>query len=167
MGVPFEHRGARLDEAIDIVRGLCAGGMFEYHGQLHDLPAIQIEPVPSQPIPILVGGHSEPALRRAVCRGDGWMHAGGDPRELTAYLRRLTELRARNPERRDRTFEIHVVSPEAFTVDGVGRLAAAGVTDVIVGFHSTYTAGPDLRSLDEKIDTVARYGDTVIAAHCS
>ncbi|WP_227983877.1 TIGR03619 family F420-dependent LLM class oxidoreductase [Nocardia spumae] len=166
MGVLFERRGARLDEAIDIVRGLCAGGMFDYHGQLYELPAIQIEPVPAQPIPILVGGHSEAALRRAARRGDGWMHAGGDPRELTGLLHRLAALRAQHPgQRTDRPFEIHVVSPDAFTVDGVAGLAGAGVTDVIVGFRSAYDAGPDTRSLDEKLEAITRYGDTVIAAH--
>jgi len=76
MGVPFERRGKRMDECLDVVRGLTRGGYFEFRGEFYDIPAIKITPTPSEPIPLLVGGHSEAALRRAVQRGDGWMHAG-------------------------------------------------------------------------------------------
>ncbi|TDB89169.1 LLM class flavin-dependent oxidoreductase, partial [Actinomadura sp. KC216] len=71
MGVPWERRGRRMDEAIDIVRGLSGGGYFEFHGEFFEIPAIKM--TPARPFPILVGGHSEAALRRAVVRGDGWM----------------------------------------------------------------------------------------------
>ncbi len=167
MGVPFESRGARLDEAIDIVRGLCRGGEFGYRGRLYDLPAVTIDPVPTEPIPILVGGHSEAALRRAVVRGDGWMHAGGDPEELTALLRRLAELRSEYEVSVPRSgeFRIHAVPRDVFDRDGLERLAASGVTDVIVGFRSAYDTAPDTRSLTEKIDAITRYGDRVIAAY--
>lgn len=71
MGVPFDKRGARMDECIDIVRGLTAGGYFEYHGKFYDIPPIKISPVPTEPVPILVGGHSRPALRRPRSAGTG------------------------------------------------------------------------------------------------
>lgn len=168
MGVPFERRGARLDEGIDIVRGLCGGGEFAYRGQIYDLPAVEITPVPATPIPILVGGHSEAALRRAVRRGDGWMHAGGDLGELATLLSRLAELRseyATSASARTSEFQIHVVARDPFDTDGIAQLAASGVTDVIVGFRSVYDATPDTRSLAEKVETITRYGETVIAAH--
>ena len=76
--VPWEGRGRRMDEAIDIVRGLSAGGYFEYHGEVFDLPPVKISPTPTAPLPILVGGHATPALRRAA-RSDGWMHGGRRP----------------------------------------------------------------------------------------
>ncbi|MEV4237624.1 MULTISPECIES: TIGR03619 family F420-dependent LLM class oxidoreductase [unclassified Nocardia] len=161
MGVPFEHRGARMDECIDIVRGLTAGGYFEYHGQFYDLPPIKISPVPTEPIPILIGGHSGPALRRAAQRGDGWMHAGGDPAELDRLLAKLDVLRAEYGTRKD--FEIHVISLDGFTVDGVKRLEDKGVTDVIVGFRYPYTTEPDTESLDTKIAHLSRFAEKVIA----
>ncbi|MFI6367797.1 TIGR03619 family F420-dependent LLM class oxidoreductase [Nocardia sp. NPDC050630] len=161
MGVPFEHRGARMDECIDIVRGLTAGGYFEYHGQFYDLPPIKISPVPTEPIPILIGGHSGPALRRAAQRGDGWMHAGGDPAELDRLLAKLDALRAEYGTRKD--FEIHVISLDGFTVDGVKRLEDKGVTDVIVGFRYPYTTEPDTESLDTKIAHLSRFAEKVIA----
>ncbi|MBF6139416.1 TIGR03619 family F420-dependent LLM class oxidoreductase [Nocardia farcinica] len=160
MGVPFEKRGARMDECIDIVRGLTAGGYFEYHGEYYDLPPIKISPVPTEPIPILIGGHSKAALRRAAQRGDGWMHAGGDPQELDRLLAELDALRAEYGARKD--FEIHVISVDGFTVDGVKRLEDKGVTDVIVGFRNPYTREPDNESLDTKIANLERFAEKVV-----
>src|SRR5450755_2914362 len=78
LGVPWEHRGLRMDEGLAVIRGLSAGGYYEYHGKIYDLPPVKMAPVPSQPVPILVGGHADGALRRAVRLGDGWLHGGGD-----------------------------------------------------------------------------------------
>ena len=75
MGVPFAKRGKRIDECIDIIRGLTTGDYFEYHGEFYDIPKTKMTPAPSQPIPILIGGHADAALRRAA-RADGWMHGG-------------------------------------------------------------------------------------------
>lgn len=165
MDVPFAKRGARMDECVDIVRGLTAGGYFEYHGKVYDLPPIKINPVPTEPIPILVGGHSDPALRRAAERGDGWMHAGGDPGELDRLLVKLDALRAEYGTRED--FEVHVISLDGFTVDGVKRLEDKGVTDVIVGFRYPYTREQDTESLDTKIANLSRFAEKVIARTAS
>jgi probable F420-dependent oxidoreductase len=161
-GTEWKARGRRMDEMIAIVRGLCAGGYYEHHGEFYDLPAIKICPVPSEPLPILIGGHTEPALRRAARLGDGWMHAGGDPEELHRCLGRLAELRAEYG-RAGEPFEVHVVSLEGFTLDGVRRLEDLGVTDVIVGFRNAYTTEPDTQTLDEKIGLLRRFADQVIA----
>ena len=71
-----------MDEQIDIMRGLMAGGFFEFHGEVFDFPAVKMSPTPAEPVPILIGGHHEAALRRAARPGDGWMHGGGDPADL-------------------------------------------------------------------------------------
>lgn len=161
MGVPFDKRGARMDECIDIVRGLSAGGYFEYHGEFYDIAPIKISPVPTEPVPILVGGHSKPALRRAAQRGDGWMHAGGDGAELDRLLSELGTLRAEYGTRKD--FEVHVISLDGFTVDGVKRLEDKGVTDVIVGFRLPYTTEQDTEPLETKIAHLSRFAEKVIA----
>ena len=83
--IPWEGRGKRMDEAVAVVQGLSAGGYFEYHGEVFDIPSVKISPVPSEPIPILVGGHAPAALRRAA-RADGWLHGGGDPADLPGLL---------------------------------------------------------------------------------
>lgn len=158
MGVPWERRGKRMDEAIDVVRGLSGGGFFEYHGEFYDIPAVKI--TPAEPFPILVGGHSEAALRRAVLRGDGWMHAGGD--DLDDLLARLNRIREAEGKAGD-PFEVHVISVDAYTPDGIRRLEDKGVTDVIVGFRMPYVKGPDTEPLDKKIEHLERFAETVIA----
>jgi probable F420-dependent oxidoreductase len=166
LGVDWAGRGQRLDESIAILRGLAAGGYFEYHGKIFDLPSVQIAPVPTEPIPVLIGGHSDAALRRAARLGDGWMHGGGDPADLPRLLDRLAELRAQyaSGEQPPRGFEIHVISADAYTVDGVRRLEEQGVTDVIIGFRWPYATGPDTQPLGEKLDNLRRFADGVIAS---
>jgi probable F420-dependent oxidoreductase len=158
--VPWDGRGRRMDEMIDVMRGLLGGDFFEYHGEVFDLEAVKMAPAPSQPVPILVGGHGGAALRRAA-RNDGWMHGGGDPGELPGLLTRLTELR-RELGREDEAFDVHVISMDAYTPDGVRRLEDMGVTDVIVGFRWPYTVGPDTEPLQPKLDALRRYAQDVI-----
>ncbi|MFN2560018.1 MAG: TIGR03619 family F420-dependent LLM class oxidoreductase [Jatrophihabitans sp.] len=162
MGVPFAKRGKRMDECMEIVRGLTQGGYFEFHGEFYDIPAIKISPTPTEPIPLLVGGHADRALRRAVVRGDGWMHGGGQPEELDELLATIAAIRAQEGLQ-DRPFEIHVISLDAYTVDGIKRLEDRGVTDVIVGFRLPYIVGPDTEPLQKKIDHLNRYAEHVIA----
>jgi alkanesulfonate monooxygenase SsuD/methylene tetrahydromethanopterin reductase-like flavin-dependent oxidoreductase (luciferase family) len=160
--VPWERRGRRMDEMMEIIRGLTAGDYFSYEGEIFDVPSIKICPVPSQPLPLLVGGHSEPALRRAARLGDGWMHAGGDHDELVGLIERLQQLR-RECGRDEEPFEIHVISLDAWSVDGCRRLEDMGVTDVIVGFRDSYRVGPDTETLQTKIDALRAFADDVVA----
>src|SRR5579859_1922815 len=140
LGIDWASRGRRMDESIAILRGLTAGGYFEHHGDCFDLPPVQIAPVPTEPIPVLIGGHSDAALRRAARLGDGWMHGGGDPADLPRLLGRLADFRrqaAEEPGPEDLggsrgvhspgAFEVHVISMDAYTVDGVRRLEEQGV----------------------------------------
>ena len=194
LGVDWAGRGRRLDESIAILRGLAAGGYFEFEGKSFTLPPVKIAPVPAEPIPVLIGGHSDAALRRAARLGDGWMHGGGDPADLPRLLARLAELRAEysapqapsrarpgegaggnggrelphaqggsGGDRSPRGYEIHVISMDAYTVDGVRRLEDQGVTDVIVGFRWPYATGPDTEPLSTKLDHLRRFADGVMA----
>ncbi len=158
--VPWEGRGRRMDEAVDIVRGLSAGGYFEYHGEVFDLPPVKMSPTPTAPLPILIGGHAPAALRRAA-RTDGWVHGGGDPADLPGLLERLHHYRE-EAGTADRDFEVHVISLDAFSLDGVRRLEEQGVTDVIVGFRWPYSVGPDTEALQTKVDNLRRFADDVI-----
>jgi probable F420-dependent oxidoreductase len=162
LGVPWAGRGRRMDEQIAVIRGLSAGGYFSYHGEFFDLPSVKIAPVPSAPIPVLVGGHSDAALRRAARLGDGWLHGGGDPEQLPVLLRRLGELR-RAEGAVGRPFEVHVISMDAYSAGGVGRLAEQGVTDVIVGFRWPYAVGRDVEPLASKIAKLRQFAERVIA----
>jgi len=162
MGVPFAKRGRRMDECMEIVRGLTAGGYFEFHGEFYDIPAIKISPTPTEPIPLLVGGHADAALRRAAVRADGWMHGGGPNEQLDDLLDRIAAIRKAEGVD-DKPFEIHVISLDAYSVDGIKRLEDRGVTDVIVGFRIPYIVGPDPEPLAKKIEHLNRFADSVIS----
>jgi probable F420-dependent oxidoreductase len=159
---PWARRGRRMDEMIEIIRGLCAGGFFEYHGEIFDLEPIKICPVPTEPLPILIGGHSDAALRRAARLGDGWMHAGGDPAELEKMIQRIHALRKEYGRERS-PFAVQVISLDAYTVDGVRRLESMGVTDAIVGFRNAYQMEQDTETLEQKLTAIRWYADEIIA----
>jgi len=160
MGVPFAKRGKRMDECIEIIKGLTSGDYFEFHGEFYDIPKTKMTPAPNKPIPILVGGHAEAALQRAA-RCDGWMHGGGQPDELDRLIKRLNQIR--KEQGRTGPFEIHVISLDAFTLDGIKRLQDKGVTDVIVGFRIPYIMGQDTEPLDAKIRHLETFAEKVIA----
>jgi probable F420-dependent oxidoreductase len=160
-GTDWKTRGTRMDEMVEILRGLLTGEFFEFHGQHYDVPSIRINPVPSEPLPLLFGGHADVALRRAARVGDGWMHAGGGKaQDLGGAITRLTELRREYGRERE-PFEIHVISLDAYTPDGVRRLEDQGVTDAIVGFRNAYET--DTMPLQQKIDALESFADQVIA----
>lgn len=162
MGVAWEKRGKRMDECLDIVRGLTSGDYFSYSGQFYDIASLKQTPAPTERLPLLVGGHADAALRRAVRKGDGWMHAGGDGEELDRMLGRLAEIREEEGDTRD-DFEVHVISYDAYTPDGIKRLEDKGVTDCIVGFRIPYIVGPDTEPLEKKVAALERYAEDVIA----
>ncbi len=159
MGVPFAKRGKRMDECIEVIKGLTSGAYFEFHGEFYDIPKTKMTPAPTKPIPILVGGHAEAALKRAA-RCDGWMHGGGQPEELDRLIKRLNQIR--EEEGRTGPFEIHVISADAFTLDGIKRLEDKGVTDVIVGFRIPYIMGQDTEQLDAKIRHLESFAEKVV-----
>jgi len=159
MGVPFAKRGKRMDECIEVIKGLTSGAYFEFHGEFYDIPKTKMTPAPTKPIPIFVGGHAEAALKRAA-RCDGWMHGGGQPEELDRLIKRLNQIR--EGEGLTGPFEIHVISADAFTLDGIRRLEDKGVTDVIVGFRIPYIMGQDTEQLDAKIRHLESFAEKVV-----
>jgi alkanesulfonate monooxygenase SsuD/methylene tetrahydromethanopterin reductase-like flavin-dependent oxidoreductase (luciferase family) len=161
MGVPFAQRGKRMDECIEIIRGLTSGEYFEFHGEFYDIPKTKMTPAPTKPLPILIGGHADAALRRAA-RNDGWMHGGGPAEELDELLAKLHRYRAEEGCG-NHDFEVHVISGDAYTPDGIKRLEDKGVTDVIVGFRYPYIIGADTEPLDTKIRRLEKFADKVIA----
>jgi probable F420-dependent oxidoreductase len=101
-GVPLGERGPRTDEAIEALRVLFSGGPCTFSGQFHRFEDVEIDPPPVRPggPPILVGGRTEAALRRAGRLGDGWLaymvSADSFARDL-AVVRRHAEDAGRDP----------------------------------------------------------------------
>mgnify|MGYP001821421849 FL=1 len=158
--VPWEKRGKRFDEQIDILRGLESGEFFGYAGEMHDMPANKMNPVPSEPTSLLIGGHAEPALKRAARTGDGWMCAGADMQQLGAYIGRINQLRQEYGTA-DRPFRVFTTGQDAFTREGIEQLENLGVTDVVIAFRDVYAMEPD-KPLDEKIAMLNWYAGEFI-----
>lgn len=93
-GVPVGQRGARLDESLEIVTALLRGQAVDHPGPLLPTRSPVLEPVPSVPPPIVVGGRSEAALRRAARVGDAWMGVWMSARRAGEVGERLGELAA-------------------------------------------------------------------------
>ncbi|GAB2962413.1 LLM class F420-dependent oxidoreductase [Amycolatopsis acidiphila] len=72
-GVDPRTRGRRMDESLGIVRRLLAGETVSHEGEFFSLEEARLRPEPAQPIPLVVGGRSDAALRRAGRLGDGWL----------------------------------------------------------------------------------------------
>ncbi len=89
------------------------------------------------------------------------MHGGSGREELDRLIARLKEIR--EEEGRTGPFEIHVMSADAYTPDGIKRLEDKGVTDVIVGFRIPYIMGRDTEPLDNKIRNLEMFAEKVIA----
>ena len=155
-------RGARTDEAIDIIKAVCAGNgpeWVEYHGTHYDFDRLMISPAPDRPVPVYVGGHSEPGLRRAARAGDGWISVNVPVSELKVSIARLTELRAEYG-RSQTPFEIDVAPVDVKGVDGYRALEAAGATICRVAPWRIYGAEPTTAG---RIAALRRFADEVIA----
>ena len=94
MNMPWDRRGARADEHIALLRAIWTepSDHVEFHGEFWDIPPMDPEPRPvQQPIPIIIGGHTKPALDRAARLGDGWIAAFMSPDRLAEHLVLLHE----------------------------------------------------------------------------
>jgi alkanesulfonate monooxygenase SsuD/methylene tetrahydromethanopterin reductase-like flavin-dependent oxidoreductase (luciferase family) len=79
-GVDPATRGRRLDECLAVLRQLAAGQAVDHHGEFFRLRGAAIRPAPDPPVPIVVGGRGDPAVRRTVRYGDGWLGMFCSPR---------------------------------------------------------------------------------------
>ena len=155
----FRNRGRRMDEMIEVMRTLWAGGMVEHHGEYYDFGRLQMSPAPKARIPILIGGLSEPALRRVGRLGDGWIsdiHTTQELREIVAKIRAYRD----EYGRADAPLEIVAACSDAFEADDFRRLADIGVTHLQTMPWLMYVASTD--SLDDKVDGIRRFANDVI-----
>ena len=165
-GQTFGDRGRRLDEMIPALRALWAGGWVEYHGTYYDVPACQMEPSPTEPVPILGGGHSEPALRRTAALCDGWIAAGAYTEE-EAWTH-LAELRSAldRAGRADEQFDVYLSLNERPDVDLYRRFEDAGVTDLVCApwmFVPVKEGTPDDRVLKDRLAACEWFAERFVA----
>jgi len=162
-GQEFTTRGKRLDEMIPAMRALLAGGWVEYHGTYYDVPECQINPSPSKPVPILGGGHSAPAFRRAATLCDGWIAAGAySEQEAWDHLASLkTALKEAGREHDD--FLIYMSIMEMPSVDLYRRFEEAGVTDLVCApWMMVDDATPTDQLVERRLDEMVEFANTII-----
>jgi len=166
----MKTRGARQDEAIQIIRLLLGGGMVEFHGKYYDFDRLTMAPVPKKRIPIYVGGTSKPGLRRAARYGDGWVGIIHTMEEIKGLVADLNDLR-REFGREKEPFDIMLHCPDAQSVEDIRRLEELGVTDLQVtpwtepGIQAELgvSAMREQPPLGVKLEAIKRYGEEMIA----
>lgn len=157
-GVRFERRGALMDECIAIIRGAMTGEYFEHHSENYDFGPLKMNPVPDKPVPILIGGHAAPALKRAARLGDGWISANSDYESLAKLITELNGYRKEFGAAHRKDFEIHVIDSNARTAADFQRLEALGATEAALIAWS-----PEVRDRQAQLDAIKRFGDEVVA----
>jgi alkanesulfonate monooxygenase SsuD/methylene tetrahydromethanopterin reductase-like flavin-dependent oxidoreductase (luciferase family) len=158
-GVDFHSRGRRYDECLDAIRQLWSGDWTEYHGEHIHFDALRILPVPSQPVPIYLGGSSEVALRRTARMAQGWIGNGNTPEEVPALMEKLREYRCAFG-RESEPFETIVGLRAEADLDMYKRLEASGMT-AGVSPPFAFTQGPT-STIAQKRDWMENFAERFI-----
>ena len=130
VGVPFERRGARTDEYINVLRTLWGDEKASYKGEFVSFDSIYCRPQPvDRSIPIVIGGHSDASARRAGRLGDGYFPGRGDAETLTRILgimRASAEEAGRDPD------AIEVSAGGALDPAGIEKMQELGVSRIMI-----------------------------------
>ncbi|MEP5764384.1 MAG: LLM class F420-dependent oxidoreductase [Halieaceae bacterium] len=156
LGVDWARRGARNDEYIEAMRALWAGPHAEFHGEFVDFEPVTCSPRPvNGNIPILVGGDSDAAIRRAVKIADGYFPGEGDAERLGALITRVrngAEDAGRDPD----SIEINAMfaAQLADPVAGIEQMKELGVGRIMV--PAFFFMGP------EGLDRLEAFAESVM-----
>ncbi len=155
LGVPFEERGARTDEYMAAMRELWGAEKPSFEGRFVKFRDTCCRPQPvNKRVPLIVGGHSPAAARRAGRLGDGFFPARGAPRDLFDIVRASAKEAGRDPA----SIEITVSLPEK--LEDIPALAAMGVTRVLVPVSGMAGLAAAISTPDDALtwrDTIKMY----------
>ncbi len=133
LGVDWPRRGARTDEYLDAMQALWADSAASFDGEFVSFDRVTSSPRPAAGrIPVLVGGDTEAAIRRAVRRGDGYFPGTTDPAQLADRARALDDA-CKQADRARAEVALHalfidIMEPEA----GIERFEDVGVARALV-----------------------------------
>ena len=163
LGVPFGERGPRTDEAIDVLRVLWSQDEASFDGQFHRFDRALMFPKPTQRIggvpavPIIIGGHSKVAARRAGRAGDGFFPARATPDDLGGLLE-VVESTAIEHGRS--MADIEVTAGSVYSADDAKRFEQMGAERVMCPLML-----PDLiTDLDEAKRKITSFVDDIMSA---
>ncbi|MEE2768879.1 MAG: LLM class F420-dependent oxidoreductase [Actinomycetota bacterium] len=153
LSIPWERRGARTDEYIEVLRTLWSGNEVSFDGEFASFAAISSNPKPTNgTVPITIGGHSESAAKRAGRTGNGFFPGKGDLAEMMGTMRQAAEDAGRDPA----DIEVTWFDPEVLGEDPVGaaeRLREAGVTRFAV---------PSIMFMRDPATSLEEFGERVV-----
>ncbi len=131
LGIPFAERAARTDETIEALRAAWSQNPATYNGQFHNFTDVHVLPAPVQPggVPIVIGGHTPAAARRAGRLGDGFFPAQGGLDELPGLLEVMRKAAA--DAGRDGN-AIEVTAGAAMDPDTCRKFADLGVSRLLI-----------------------------------
>ncbi len=157
IGTPFDDRGPRTDDYVGAMRALWSQEKPTYHGEFANFDNVYCRPQPvNGSVPIIVGGHSKPAARRAGRLGDGFFPARGAPAELIAIAKASAVEHGRDPD----AIEITTSLPN--DLNEIPALAAAGVDRLLVPVTPMAGLQTRLGNPEEVLawrDTVDKYAE--------
>lgn len=156
VGMDFASRGARFDEMLDLLPRLWTGDDVEHRGRFYDFAPLRMCPGVG-PVPIIIGGNTIPAMRRAV-RHEGWLGAHSSIDETRPLLEELSRQRA-DAQAMDKPFRVILTGTPKMRRE-VDDLAAIGV-DTLVMPAATLTRST---ALDDRVEAIHRFAREVGAA---
>ncbi|WP_205471461.1 TIGR03619 family F420-dependent LLM class oxidoreductase [Nocardioides sp. SYSU D00038] len=157
LGADFRTRGRRTDEGLALLEALWQPGWTEFEGEFYSAPRMTMNPTPTAPVPVYVGGLSEIAFARAV-RHDGWIGDIYSTDEAAGHAARLRELREEHGLEGD--FEVIVALTDAFTPEQFAVAGERGVTEVMT-MPWAYYFGLDATP-EQKLEGMERFAADVI-----
>ena len=158
--IPFAERGKRMDEQIPIIQALLAGETVEAEGEYFSFGASRLSPLPTQKVPMWVGGMNPAALRRAGQFGDGWTGAGSTFDQTVELLTEIASQRKRF-NREGEPFDCLVPLVEEITPEKMQTLIELGMTGT-VSWPLDYLLPPGSTMQDKK-DKLRELGEVMIA----
>ena len=168
LGHPFEQRGPRTDEMIEVMRKLWTGKLVEHHGRFFDFPPLSMSPGVGGELPIVIGGVSDAALRRVARLADGWCPAYLSVAQVRAGIARIRGFQ-RELGRERRALSVYAACLDALDLDGFRRMQDAGVTHLMTTpwlygrEHFDYSDLTKGATAAEIRDGLRRFADAVIA----
>jgi probable F420-dependent oxidoreductase len=131
IGVPMDARGARSDEYLAAMRSVWEDEQPEFHGRFADFEGVDAHPRPVQrPLPVVVGGHTAAAFRRAARHADGWYGFLVGLRAMAEHRDALRE--AAEQAGRERPLHVSISPSRRLDPEVVGAYAELGVDRLIV-----------------------------------
>lgn len=161
MGQSFDDRGPRTDEMIEALRALWRGGWVSFEGDYYRVPEMMIEPHPPAPVPILCGGESDAALRRAARHCDGWVGAAYAFDDAKPIVDKLQGYR-RRCDRAGEPFEILLALLDPPSPDLYRRAEDIGITGVMCA-PWMQTEARSGTGAERYRESIGRFAETVIA----